>query len=88
MTRASAPSALEAVAPIPDRAFAIRDRAFAGVTGLDGSAHADVVTEAVEACFPAAGRPRKLILFLLGGRPDDLAVTDHQIFYRDPDGRQ
>jgi propionate CoA-transferase len=56
-------SALDAVKLIPDGACV-------GVTGFAGAAHAEVVTEAVEASFLAGGHPRELSLFFCAGMGD------------------
>lgn len=56
-------SAEEAVKMIPDGACV-------GVTGFAGSAHAEVVTSAIEAAFLKEGHPRDLILFHCAGIGD------------------
>ena len=59
-------SAVDAVKLIPDGATV-------GVTGFGGAAHAEVVTEAVEASFLAEGHPRDLSLFFCAGIGDGQA---------------
>ena len=56
-------SAQEAVEMIPDGACV-------GVTGFAGAAHAEVITEAVEANFLEQGHPRNLSLFFCAGIGD------------------
>lgn len=63
MIRVKVLSALEAVKLIPDGANV-------GVTGFAGAAFAEVVAEALEGQFIAAGHPRNLALFFCAGIGD------------------
>ena len=64
-------SALDAVKLIPDGATV-------GVTGFCGAAHAEVVTEAVEANFLTEGHPRELsLLFCAGSGAFETKGTNH-----------